>query len=204
MGLREQLQALNEIDVAELDLTEMGLWPAPARWALGTFLFVLTVFAGYALFLAPARESLAQLERQALELREAIETQAPYAAAVPQLRAQQVEIAERFDRLLRQLPSETEVPALLEDISRAGTESGLRFRAIDLKPTRQEPYYDVLPLEIRLGGGYHDLARFVSGISGLSRIVTLHDFSLRPAGSNDVLQLQLEARTYRYRGEVQP
>ena len=204
MGLREQLQALNEIDVAELDLTEMGLWPAPAHWALGAFLFVLTVFAGYVLFLAPARETLAQLERQALELREAIETQAPYAATVPQLRAQQVEIAERFDRLLRQLPSETEVPALLEDISRAGTDSGLRFRAIDLKPAREEAYYDVLPLEIRIEGGYHDLARFISGISGLSRIVTLHDFSLRPGGSNDVLQLQLEARTYRYRGEAEP
>jgi type IV pilus assembly protein PilO len=204
MGLREQLQALNEIDVAELDLSELGLWPAPARWALGVFLFALTLFAGYVLFLAPARESLAQLERKALELREAIETQAPYAAAVPQLRAQQVDIAERFNRLLRQLPSETEVPALLEDISRAGTDSGLRFRAIDLKPARQEPYYDVLPLEIRLEGGYHDLARFISGISGLSRIVTLHDFCLRPGGSNDVLQLQLEARTYRYRGEAEP
>jgi type IV pilus assembly protein PilO len=204
MGLREQLQALNEIDVAELDLSELGLWPAPARWALGGLVLALTLFAGYVLLLAPAQDVLAQAQRQEVQLREAIETQAPYAAAVPQLRAQQREIAERFDRLLRQLPSETEVPALLEDISRAGTDSGLRFRAIDLKPAREEAYYDVLPLEIRIEGGYHDLARFISGISGLSRIVTLHDFSLRPGGSNDVLQLQLEARTYRYRGEVEP
>ena len=204
MGLREQLRALNEIDVAELDLSEVGLWPAPARWALGGLVLALTLFAGYVLLLAPAQDVLAQAQRQEGQLRKAIERQAPYAAAVPQLCAQQREIAERFDRLLRQLPSETEVPALLEDISRAGTDSGLRFRAIDLKPAREEAYYDVLPLEIRIEGGYHDLARFISGISGLSRIVTLHNFSLRPGGSNDVLQLQLEARTYRYRGEVEP
>ena len=204
MGIRDQLQALNEIDVAELDLSEVGRWPTPARWALGGLVLALTLFAGYVLFLAPAQEVLAQAQREEVQLREAIETQAPYAAAVPQLRAQQGKIAERFDRLLRQLPSETEVPALLEDISRVGAESGLRFRAIDLKPAREEPYYDVLPLEIRLEGGYHDLARFLSGISGLSRIVTLHDFSLRPVGSSERLLLQLEARTYRYRGEVTP
>ena len=204
MGIRDQLQALNEIDVAELDLSEVGLWPAPARWALGGLVLALTLFAGYVLFLAPAHDALAQAQQKEVQLREAIETQAPYAAAVPQLRAQQSEIAERFDRLLRQLPSETEVPALLEDISRVGMESGLRFRAIDLKPAREEPYYDVLPLEIRIEGGYHDLARFLSGISGLSRIVTLHDFSLRPVGASERLLLQLEARTYRYRGEVTP
>ena len=204
MGLREQLQGLNEIDVAELDLSEVGLWPASARWALGGLVLALTLFAGYVLFLAPVREALAQVEREEVRLREAIETQAPYAAAVPQLRAQQEAIAERFERLLRQLPSETEVPALLEDISRVGTESGLRFRAIDLKAAQQESYYDILPLELRLEGGYHDLARFLSGISGLSRIVTLHDFSLRPEGSGDLLLLQLEARTYRYRGEAEP
>ena len=204
MGIRDQLQALNEIDVAELDLSEVGLWPAPARWALGGLVLASTLFAGYVLFLAPAQDVLAQAQRQEVELREAIERQAPYAAAVPQLRAQQREIAKRFDRLLRQLPSETEVPALLEDISRVGMESGLRFRAIDLRPAREEAYYDVLPLEIRIEGGYHDLARFLSGISGLSRIVTLHDFSLRPVGSSERLLLQLEARTYRYRGEVTP
>ena len=150
MGIRDQLQALNEIDVAELDLSEVGRWPTPARWALGGLVLALTLFAGYVLFLAPAQEVLAQAQREEVQLREAIETQAPYAAAVPQLRAQQGEIVERLDRLLRQLPSETEVPALLEDISRVGAESGLRFRAIDLKPAREEPYYDVLPLEIRL------------------------------------------------------
>ena len=204
MGIRDQLQALNEIDVAELDLSEVGLWPAPARWALGGLVLASTLFAGYVLFLAPAQDVLAQALQKEIQLREAIETQAPYAAAVPQLRAQQREIAKRFDRLLRQLPSETEVPALLEDISRVGMESGLRFRAIDLRPAREEAYYDVLPLEIRIEGGYHDLARFLSGISGLSRIVTLHDFSLRPVGSSERLLLQLEARTYRYRGEVTP
>ena len=200
MGFRDQLQALREIDLAELDLSECGLWPAPARWALGSFVFVLTFLGGYALFLVQARESLVQLERKEHELREAIKTGAPCAAAVPLLRAQHEEMAERFERLVRRLPSETEVPALLADLSRVGTENGLRVRAIDLKPARRESNYDVLPFEIRLDGGYHDLARFLSEISSLSRPVTLHDFSLRRGGSEDVLLLQLEARTYRYRG----
>ena len=152
MGFRDQLQALREIDLAELDLSECGLWPAPARWALGSFVFVLTFLGGYALFLVQARESLVQLEGKEHELREAIKAGAPCALLSPCFEHSMRKWTSALSGLSRRLPSETEVPALLADLSRVGTENGLRVRAIDLKPARRESYYDVLPFEIRLDG----------------------------------------------------
>lgn len=204
MGFREQLAALNEIDIADLDVSEVAAWPLAARRAVLGVVAALTLLLGYSLVLRPAFDALDRATGEEQRLRDELQTQAPFAAAVPALQAQQALIVERFEALLGQLPTETEVPALLDDISRVGMESGLKFRAIALQPEQLEPYYATLPIAIEVEGDYHDLGRFMSGLAGLSRIVTLHDFSLTPKDGDGPLLLKLEARTYRYRGEGAP
>ena len=105
-----------------------------------------------------------------------------------------------FGALLKQLPSDTEVPGLLEDITRTGLGSGLEFEEIKLLPEVAQQFYIELPIQIKVVGGYHDLATFVSGVASLPRIVTLHDFDLVPAaaGSSSKLRMGILAKTYRY------
>ena len=105
-----------------------------------------------------------------------------------------------FGALLKQLPSDTEVPGLLEDITRIGLDSGLEFEEIKLLPEVTQPFYIELPIQIKVVGGYHDLATFVSGVASQPRIVTLHDFELVPAeqGSTSKLRMSVLAKTYRY------
>jgi type IV pilus assembly protein PilO len=105
-----------------------------------------------------------------------------------------------FGVLLRQLPSDTEVPGLLEDITRTGLGSGLEFEEIKLLPEVTQPFYIELPIQITVTGGYHDLATFVSGVAGLPRIVTLHDFDIAPADpeGGSKLRMSIQAKTYRY------
>ncbi|MCB1616804.1 MAG: type 4a pilus biogenesis protein PilO, partial [Pseudomonadales bacterium] len=57
------------------------------------------------------------------------------------------------------------------------------FNAIDLKPEKSAEFYIELPIDIDVTGGYHDFGGFVSGVAGLPRIVTLHDFVIDYAGS---------------------
>ena len=51
------------------------------------------------------------------------------------------EMEESFGALLRQLPSDTEVPGLLEDITRTGLGSGLEFEEIKLLPEVAQQFY---------------------------------------------------------------
>lgn len=204
MGFREQLAALNEIDIADLELSEVATWPLAARRTVLVLVAGLTLLLGYSVLLSPALDALGRAAQEEQRLRDELRTQAPYAAAVPALQDQQALIVERFEALLGQLPTETEVPALLDDISRVGMESGLKFRAIALQPEQLDAYYYTLPIAIEVEGAYHDLGRFMSGLAALSRIVTLHDFSLIPKDEDERLLLKLEARTYRYRGEGTP
>ena len=61
-------------------------------------------------------------------------------------------------------------------------------------------------MDIIVNGTYHDIASFVSGVAGLPRIVTLHNFNISLDGKNkeghsDLLKMSVSAKTYRYKGE---
>jgi type IV pilus assembly protein PilO len=105
-----------------------------------------------------------------------------------------------FTGLLRQLPSDTEVPGLLEDVTRTGLNSGLEFQEIKLLPEITQQFYIELPIQISVLGRYEDLATFASAVASLPRIVTLHDFELKSEGveSSSRLRMNVLARTYRY------
>jgi type IV pilus assembly protein PilO len=111
-----------------------------------------------------------------------------------------VEMEESFGALISQLPSDTEVPGLLEDITNKGLLNGLSISSIDLQPEISREFYVELPIAIVASGSYHDLGAFVSGMAGLPRIVTLHDFTIRASGDNAAaLSMNITAKTYRYK-----
>ena len=106
----------------------------------------------------------------------------------------------RGQGLLRQLPSDTEVPGLLEDITRTALDNELTIESIDLAPEKRTEFYVELPIAIVASGSYHDLGAFISGMAGLPRIVTLHDFVIRAgADPSQPLSMNITAKTYRYK-----
>src|SRR5690554_3316273 len=113
---------------------------------------------------------------------------------------QMAEMQQTFGALVRQLPSETEVPGLLEDITNTALGNGLSLQEVELQPEQRRDFYSELPINIRVSGAYYELASFVSSVASLPRIVTLHDLTIKPiSGEGDQLDMQVVARTYRYR-----
>lgn len=199
MDLKEQLQQLNEIDFNNLDPNNIGMWPGPLKVLVLIVAFAAALAAGYFFYLTPRLEEHAQLQAKEQTLRQEFEKKAGDAANLEELKQQRIEMEDSFGALLRQLPSDTEVPGLLEDITLTGLDAGLSFNVIDLQPERQAEFYIELPIAITVEGSYHDMGTFVSGVANLSRIVTLHDFQIRPVGrGGENLSMQIEARTYRY------
>lgn len=199
MSLAQSLESLRKVNFSELNANNLGSWPVPVK-VIAAILLLITVLAlGYNFHL---RELQAQLERQEAEevtLKQQFETKAYQAANLEEYRQQMAAMEQSFGALLRQLPSDTEVPGLLEDITRTGLGSGLEFEEIKLMPEVTQQFYIELPIQIRVIGGYHDLAGFVSGVASLPRIVTLHDFEIKPVDDGDSkLSMSIVAKTYRY------
>lgn len=200
MSLADSLQNLRKIDVADLDLNNLGSWPAPVKFITGVILLAVVLALGYYLHLQDMQVQLEQQQAQETTLKQQFSSKAFQAANLDAYKKQMSEMETSFGALLRQLPSDTEVPGLLEDITRTGLGSGLEFEEIKLQPEVVQQFYIELPITIKVIGGYHDLATFVSGVSSLPRIVTLHDFEIKPEkdDSTSKLQMNIVAKTYRY------
>lgn len=205
MSLADSLQSLRKIDVADLDLNNLGSWPAPVKFITGVILLAVVLALGYYLRLQDMQVQLEQQQAQEATLKQQFSSKAFQAANLDAYKKQMSEMETSFGALLRQLPSDTEVPGLLEDITRTGLGSGLEFEEIKLQPEVVQQFYIELPITIKVIGGYHDLATFVSGVSSLPRIVTLHDFEIKPEkdDSTSKLQMNIVAKTYRYNEGLQ-
>lgn len=200
MNLSESLESLRKIDLADLDLNNLGSWPAPVKAITGLLLLVAVLALGYNFHLKDLQEQLERERGEEGTLKQQFATKASQAANLEAYRQQMAEMETSFGVLLRQLPSDTEVPGLLEDITRTGLGSGLEFEEIKLLAEVIQQFYIELPIQISVVGNYHDLATFASGVASLPRIVTLHDFEIKPAaaGNNTKLRMKVLAKTYRY------
>ena len=199
MAFQDALKDLRELDLNNLDFEAIGTWPILAKAILWAIVFVGCVVAGYIYDIAPLREELAKVTAQEQTLREDYKRKAFKASNLAAYRKQMIEMEETFGALLSQLPTDTEVPGLLEDITEEGVSNGLEISSIKLQPEVKREFYVELPISIEVKGPYHDLAAFVSGIAGLPRIVTLHDFSISSAKGGIDLSMSITAKTYRYR-----
>ncbi len=210
MSLADSLASLRKVDINELSLENLGSWPKPVKVIACLLIMLVVLLLGYQFHLSDMQAQLDSQRNQEETLKQQYASKAFQAANLDAYKQQMVEMEESFGALLRQLPGDTEVPALLEDITRTGLGSGLEFEQIKLLPEVTQQFYVELPIQIIVVGNYHDLATFVSSVSSLPRIVTLHDFDLKPvddknangggtvSGGGGKLRMNVLAKTYRY------
>lgn len=200
MSLSDSLESLRKIDLNDLDFNNVGSWPAAVKAVAGALLLIAVLALGYHFHLQDLQGLLEGKQGEEVALKEQFSSKAFQAANLDAYKEQMQEMEVSFGTLLKQLPSDTEVPGLLEDITRTGLGSGLEFEEIKLLPESAQQFYIELPIQITVVGTYHDLATFVSGVASLPRIVTLHDFDLVPAAadSSSKLRMSILAKTYRY------
>lgn len=200
MSLNDSLESLRQIDLSDLDFNNVGSWPAAVKFIAGVFLLVAVIALGYNFHLKDLQVQLEAKHAEEVSLKEQFASKAFQAANLDAYKEQMQEMEVSFGALLKQLPSDTEVPGLLEDITRTGLGSGLEFEEIKLLPEAAQQFYIELPIQITVVGAYHDLATFVSGVASLPRIVTLHDFDLVAANDDgsSKLRMSILAKTYRY------
>jgi type IV pilus assembly protein PilO len=199
MNLIEELQSL--------DVNDIGRWPLVFRVAVIVLVFVAVTFAGIWFTIVKDKAPVLQrAEAEEQELRVTFENKQRKAANYDAYKAQLAQIEQSFGTMLRQLPGETEIPSLIVDISQTGLAAGLQEKLFQPQAEVPRDFYAEKPIKIRLTGGYHEMANFVSGIAALPRIVTLHDINITPEEKNsfDTLSLEVTAKTYRYIEEAEP
>ena len=188
-------------DLRRLDPKEIGSWPAIPKLGVLFLAFLLCIAGSYFLDWQDQVDAIDASKRKELALRDTFLEKKKRAVDLEAYRKQLDDIEKSFGTLLKQLPSKSEMEALLTDINQAGLGRGLQFELF--RPAATETiseFYAELPITIRVTGNYHDMGSFASDISKLSRIVLLNDVSLAQSATG-VLSMDAIAKTYRYLDE---
>lgn len=196
MNVVEELRAL--------DVNDVGRWPFAFRAGVIGIVFAVVVGLGiYWTIIENKAPQLTRAQEDEQTLRITFENKQRKAANYDAYKAQLAQMEQSFGTMLRQLPGKTEIPSLIVDISQTGLAAGLQEKLFQPQAEIPRDFYAEKPIKIRLSGGYHEIANFVSGIASLPRIVTLHNINITPDDKEryDRLSIEVTAQTYRYLDE---
>jgi len=172
-------------------------------------LCALVLFMGYKMVVIDKMSELDNVVSKESSLKITYASKQARANQLPAFRLQLREMQQSFGSLIKQLPSGTEIPGLILDISEKGLSNGLQIELFKPKGENQKEFYAEKPIELKAKGTYNQLAAFVSDISGLPRIVTISNIRLAPDDDKKDekkqqpfrLTMQAVIKTYRYLDE---
>ncbi|MFN7096324.1 MAG: type 4a pilus biogenesis protein PilO [Gammaproteobacteria bacterium] len=196
------------MNLNELTLDNIGTWPIAARISVIGFVCAI-IFALFFLFdVRPMRLKIAQTISNEDDLRTSY--QVKYSQIVNRdAYVQQVDVLRNnIKNILAELPDQLDVPELIGDISKIGSQAGLEFNFIKPQAEIKHSYYTALPVNISVNGTYAQLTNFITALAKIPRIVTIDDFSIEhytppnnntdtTAMQNNLLTMELTAVTYK-------
>jgi type IV pilus assembly protein PilO len=199
-----------KMSLRELDFNNTGAWPREYKIGACVLIGLIIVGLTWWVFVRDKRTELDSLVRQEADLRVEYEDKRGKASNLEPLKLQLAQMEQQLQQMLRQLPSKTEMPDLIVDISQTALATGLANELF--KPGDETPkeFYAEKPIALRMVGTYHQFGAFVSGVASLPRVVilTMHDIALRPRSPNAVITASSQAlelagtvKTYRYLDE---
>jgi type IV pilus assembly protein PilO len=199
-----------KIKVSDLDFNNIGGWPQQAKIVFCVLVTVFIVIMAYLLLVRGKVEELDGLESKESSLRSEFEREQGKAANLEPLRQQLAQMEQVLQQMLRQLPSKTEMPDLIIDISQTALSSGLANELFQPGPETPKEFYAEKPIALRMVGNYHQFGAFVSGVASLPRVVilTMHDIQLQPKDGKAIsrggaLELSGTVKTYRYLDDME-
>jgi type IV pilus assembly protein PilO len=191
------------IDLKNLNPKTPGAWPWSAKIMAFLALFITVVVAGAWFIWQDQWTDLTRAKQEEGQLKETFLVKKRQAINLDLIKKQLTETQESFGALLKQLPSKSEMDALLTDINQAGLGRGLQFDLFRPGAEKMEGAFAEQPITIKVTGNYDDIGKFSSDIAMLPRIVTLNDISITPEGKTQTLSMSATAKTFRYLDEAE-
>ena len=204
---------MSKFDLRNLDTSNPGGWPGSVKAFFCALLALVILFLGWYLFVSDRQDTLEQAKRTEATLKTDFEDKQRRAVNLEPLKQQLAEMELMLQQMMRQLPSKTEMPDLIVDISQTALASGIANELFQPQPEIRKEFYAEKPIALRMVGTYHQFGAFVSGVASLPRVVimTMHDISLKPRVSANhpdggivpggALMLEGTVKTYRYLDE---
>ena len=186
-----------------LDSENYGSWPTAVKLFVLMAVILITCVISYAL---PINSQLKQIKAQKNQQQILLETYRSNKAQVqqqPNDLTQQIIDQQQLLQLAQLLPTKESI-ALPQQFNELALSSGVVLQDLVVDAEIKQTFYIEQPLHLVALGNYHQLGQFLGSLSALPRLVTVHDFNLKPVPqvaiaetSTPRLVLTLHIKAYR-------
>jgi type IV pilus assembly protein PilO len=127
----------------------------------------------YQFFWGPKQEEVKGLSEEIKELSAKLDESRGIAKDIPKFEQERKELEEKLKEAVAQLPNEKEIPDLIDSISEAGRDAGLKI--LLFKPMGEVPrgFYSEVPVNMAVEGRYESIFLFADEVAKLPRIVNI-------------------------------
>ena len=185
-------------NLKQVDINNLHLQPKGVQLFFGLFLATLIVGVAYFAQYRTQLEEIRTLRETEDQLKSDYQKKAADAANLETLKVELEQIRSAFNILVKQLPTDAEIPGLIQELHQAGATNGMRLNSVTPQAPVIDDSVERLPYKISLSGNYDQLNQFTRDVGKLSRIVTLDTLNLKRANEKDSnLTLEATANTYK-------
>ena len=165
-----------------VEISAVETWPGYVKLLIAVFVGIIVLITGFYFDTSPQWQELEKSQEKEQELKLIFEKRQKKVVNYSGYKNQYFEIEKQLDNMLDKLPNKSEVADLLIEVSQVGLNSGLKFKLFKPMAGQGKDFYKELPIQIQVVGDYKQFAVFISGLAGLSRIVTIHDINIKSSG----------------------
>ena len=194
---------MGSIDLSQLNalrpILPFPIWQKAAA-LVGGFVVIVGLYM-YLVWL-PLYEEIEQVQATVDQQQQILTKNRRLAANLPRKKQEFAELEKQLSVALKMLPQKAEIPDLLEDVSRAGMESGLFFKVFKPENEVVKKFYAEVPVKVEITGTYRQLLTFLKRVGEMPRIVDVKniEIDLEKGATSGSLPLDIEglAVTYRF------
>ena len=196
LQVKENKMAKNK---QNFDLQNLHELNAPIKLGIGALLILAILGLGYFLLFKDQLAEYDAAKAKEVELKESYANKSVQAASLENLKAELAALHTSFNQLLQQLPTDKEIPNLIQELNQAASTNNLRLGALSPLEPVNDGAIQRLPYKLAISGQYGQVAKFARDIGGLSRIITLSQLDMAKDDKTGQINLNAIANTYKAR-----
>lgn len=191
------------VSPGQLDTSNPGIWPIYYKILCWVLIVGLAAFIYNKFVREPLVEQQDSHKAKITQLKSEYKELYQYQQDLPKYKERSEELVGVLKSLLAYLPSNDEMPDLIDSVYISGVDNGIIFDTFQPEKDIKQTYYDIKPIKLKTDTKYANFALFTGRISALQRILNVSDMSIKIADKDpNKLSVDSQLQTYVYNEDI--
>lgn len=180
-------------------LSKIAAQPRWFRLLINMTTLVAIVVLGYYLIIGNIYRQLHQQEQIEIHNKKTLTHYIAKEKTLTILKGQVDKLKNIYTKLAYKLPSDSELPELIDQLSDLAHQSQLKIRILNPHPLEDAKDHAVLRIQLLCNGNFGQITQFISQLTNLPRIILMEKYTIKPiktGAGDELLEIMMTLKTF--------